>query len=167
MSAGLNLARIRAICFDIDGTLADTDDAMVLRLAGFRRRHPLAEQAAQTGGRLPAQCPSTPRVSPHLTYATRSPKHTRCSHAMRSLSACLGPRRQLLHFARRGLGRKLLQRSADLLAQGDALRLAPTKRPYTTTAQQAKAPIRIRGPGPPGRSLHRRRALGCIAVAPG
>ncbi len=29
----LDLARIRALCFDVDGTLSDTDDAMVARLA--------------------------------------------------------------------------------------------------------------------------------------
>jgi HAD superfamily hydrolase (TIGR01509 family) len=40
MSSGLDRARIRAVCFDIDGTLADTDDAIVLRLARYVR--PLA-----------------------------------------------------------------------------------------------------------------------------
>jgi phosphoglycolate phosphatase-like HAD superfamily hydrolase len=31
----LDLARIRAICFDVDGTLSDTDDAYVARLNRF------------------------------------------------------------------------------------------------------------------------------------
>ena len=35
---GLDIARIRAICFDIDGTLIDTDDAYVERLAGWFAR---------------------------------------------------------------------------------------------------------------------------------
>jgi phosphoglycolate phosphatase len=29
----LDLSRIRALCFDVDGTLADTDDHIVQRLA--------------------------------------------------------------------------------------------------------------------------------------
>lgn len=40
MSAGLDRSRIRAICFDLDGTLADTDNALALRLARLLR--PLA-----------------------------------------------------------------------------------------------------------------------------
>lgn len=27
--------RVRAICFDVDGTLSDTDDQLVGRIAGF------------------------------------------------------------------------------------------------------------------------------------
>ena len=38
----LDLTRIRAICFDIDGTLADTDDAYVARFAGLMRFLPPA-----------------------------------------------------------------------------------------------------------------------------
>ncbi len=34
----LDLPRIRALCFDVDGTLSNTDDAMVARLAGWLRR---------------------------------------------------------------------------------------------------------------------------------
>jgi HAD superfamily hydrolase (TIGR01509 family) len=45
----LHTSRIRAICFDVDGTLSDTDDVIVERLAGllrslrllFRRRDPV------------------------------------------------------------------------------------------------------------------------------
>jgi len=37
MSQGLDHTRIRALCFDIDGTLADTDDALALRLARWLR----------------------------------------------------------------------------------------------------------------------------------
>ena len=40
MTARLDTSRIRAVCFDIDGTLADTDDDLVTRLAGLLR--PLA-----------------------------------------------------------------------------------------------------------------------------
>jgi phosphoglycolate phosphatase-like HAD superfamily hydrolase len=40
MSAGLDRSRIRGICFDLDGTLADTDNALALRLARLLR--PLA-----------------------------------------------------------------------------------------------------------------------------
>lgn len=40
----LDAARIRAICFDVDGTLSDTDDRWVARLAGWLR--PLARQRA-------------------------------------------------------------------------------------------------------------------------
>lgn len=31
----LNISRIKLLCFDVDGTLADTDDAMVHKLAGW------------------------------------------------------------------------------------------------------------------------------------
>lgn len=37
MTSPLDRSRIRAICFDIDGTLADTDDAYVLRMARWLR----------------------------------------------------------------------------------------------------------------------------------
>jgi len=40
----LDLARIRAICFDVDGTLSDTDDRWAARLAGWLR--PLGGQRA-------------------------------------------------------------------------------------------------------------------------
>jgi HAD superfamily hydrolase (TIGR01509 family) len=40
MTPGLDRARIRALCFDIDGTLADTDNALAARLA--RALRPLA-----------------------------------------------------------------------------------------------------------------------------
>ena len=33
--------RVRAICFDVDGTLSDTDDQLVDRIAGFFQRLPL------------------------------------------------------------------------------------------------------------------------------
>ena len=50
----LDLSRIRALCFDVDGTIADTDDHLVARLAGLidavpgvsgRRAERLARQA--------------------------------------------------------------------------------------------------------------------------
>ncbi len=34
-------ARVRALCFDVDGTLSDTDDQLVGRIAGFLGRLPL------------------------------------------------------------------------------------------------------------------------------
>lgn len=37
----LDLARIRALCFDVDGTIADTDDHLVAQLAGVLVRLPL------------------------------------------------------------------------------------------------------------------------------
>ncbi len=37
MSPRLDVARIRGLCFDLDGTLVETDDAVVARLAGFLR----------------------------------------------------------------------------------------------------------------------------------
>ena len=37
----LDLSRIRAVCFDVDGTLADTDDHLVQRLAALLDRLPL------------------------------------------------------------------------------------------------------------------------------
>lgn len=54
MTAALDLTRVRALCFDVDGTLADTDDDLVARLAGWldavplvsgRRAERLARQA--------------------------------------------------------------------------------------------------------------------------
>ena len=37
----LDPTRIRAICFDVDGTLSDTDDQLVGRIAAFLGRLPL------------------------------------------------------------------------------------------------------------------------------
>ncbi|MEJ7928577.1 HAD family hydrolase [Ramlibacter sp. AN1015] len=37
----LELARIRALCFDVDGTIADTDDHIVAQVAGLLYRMPL------------------------------------------------------------------------------------------------------------------------------
>jgi HAD superfamily hydrolase (TIGR01509 family) len=54
MATPLDLPRIRALCFDVDGTIADTDDHLVARLAalidavpavGGRRAERLARQA--------------------------------------------------------------------------------------------------------------------------
>ena len=51
---GLDLSRIRAVCFDVDGTISDTDDHLVAQLAGLidavpgvsgRRAERLARQA--------------------------------------------------------------------------------------------------------------------------
>jgi len=53
MSEALDRARIKAICFDIDGTLADTDDSYLRRIAGWLKpfRRFLLEQDVQSAAR--------------------------------------------------------------------------------------------------------------------
>lgn len=46
----LDLARIRGLCFDIDGTLADTDDRLVQQIAAFIARLPFL--SGREAGRL-------------------------------------------------------------------------------------------------------------------
>ena len=48
----LNLSRIHALCFDVDGTLSDTDDYYVLRLASWFRHLPFLRQPERTARRL-------------------------------------------------------------------------------------------------------------------
>ena len=48
----LHVSRVHAICFDVDGTLSDTDDVMVAQLAELNRsaagrRNAAAKAAAQ------------------------------------------------------------------------------------------------------------------------
>src|SRR5690606_13896415 len=61
-SMALDLARIRAICFDVDGTLSDTDDQWVLsfekRLRVFRRFFPNGE--VRSFARWAIMCAETP-----------------------------------------------------------------------------------------------------------
>jgi phosphoglycolate phosphatase-like HAD superfamily hydrolase len=42
----LDLSRIRALCFDVDGTIADTDDHIVAQLAAALDKLPLVSGAA-------------------------------------------------------------------------------------------------------------------------
>lgn len=94
MSAGLNPARIRAICFDIDGTLADTDDAIVLRFASWLR--PLARL---TPGR------DLPRLARRLVMATEGPANLAYALADRLyLDELAAPFLDALHWVR-GEGR--------------------------------------------------------------
>ncbi len=48
----LDLQRVRALCFDVDGTLSDTDDYYVNRLSGFFRRAPFVRDPERAARRL-------------------------------------------------------------------------------------------------------------------
>jgi HAD superfamily hydrolase (TIGR01509 family) len=48
----LDLARIRALCFDVDGTLSDSDDYYVGRLAGWMKHVPLVPNREGMARRL-------------------------------------------------------------------------------------------------------------------
>jgi HAD superfamily hydrolase (TIGR01509 family) len=48
----LDLARIHALCFDVDGTLSDTDDYYVARFSGWLRYIPFAPDPARAARRL-------------------------------------------------------------------------------------------------------------------
>ncbi|MFH1185880.1 MAG: HAD family hydrolase [Chloroflexota bacterium] len=48
----LDLPRIRALCFDVDGTLSDTDDYYVARLSSYLRRLPFLHKPEQAARRL-------------------------------------------------------------------------------------------------------------------
>lgn len=48
----LDLPRIRALCFDVDGTLCDTDDYYVARLSTWFRRLPFLQDPDRTARRL-------------------------------------------------------------------------------------------------------------------
>lgn len=48
----LNLQRIRALCFDVDGTLSDTDDYYVNRFSGFFRHAPFVKNPERAARRL-------------------------------------------------------------------------------------------------------------------
>jgi phosphoglycolate phosphatase-like HAD superfamily hydrolase len=94
MSPGLDRARIRAVCFDIDGTLADTDDAIVIRLA--RCLGPLARLAA---GRDPA------RLARRIVLASEGPANALYAFADRlGLDELAGPLVDVFHGLR-GEGR--------------------------------------------------------------
>ena len=48
-SMALDLSRIRALCFDVDGTIADTDDHLVACLAALMDALPLVSGRAANG----------------------------------------------------------------------------------------------------------------------
>lgn len=48
----LDVDRVRALCFDVDGTLSDTDDYYVNRFSGFFRRMPFVRNPERTARRL-------------------------------------------------------------------------------------------------------------------
>ena len=48
----LDLKRIRALCFDVDGTLSDTDDYYVNKFVGFFRRVPFLRDPERAARRL-------------------------------------------------------------------------------------------------------------------
>ncbi len=47
----IDLSRVRALCFDVDGTLSDTDDLYTRRLSGWFQRVPLLHGADQLSRR--------------------------------------------------------------------------------------------------------------------
>ena len=48
----LELSRVRALCFDVDGTLSDTDDYYAARIMTWLRRLPLVPDPARSARRL-------------------------------------------------------------------------------------------------------------------
>jgi HAD superfamily hydrolase (TIGR01549 family) len=60
-------SRVRAICFDIDGTLADTDDHIVAQLAGFLDALPLV--TGRRAERLARQTVMTAETPVNAAYA--------------------------------------------------------------------------------------------------
>ncbi|HYD77967.1 HAD family hydrolase [Ramlibacter sp.] len=63
----LDLSRIRALCFDVDGTLADTDDHIVARLAGLIDAIPLV--SGRRAERLARQAVMALETPVHGAYA--------------------------------------------------------------------------------------------------
>jgi HAD superfamily hydrolase (TIGR01549 family) len=63
----LDLSRIRALCFDIDGTLADTDDHLVARLATLIDAIPLV--SGRRAERLARQVVMAAETPVHAAYA--------------------------------------------------------------------------------------------------
>ena len=63
----LDLARIRALCFDVDGTLADTDDHIVARLAAWIDAVPLV--SGRRAERVARQVVMAAETPVHATYA--------------------------------------------------------------------------------------------------
>ncbi len=63
----LDLARIRALCFDVDGTIADTDDHLVAQLAAMLDRAPLV--SGRRAERLARQVVMGAETPVHAAYA--------------------------------------------------------------------------------------------------
>lgn len=63
----LDLARIRALCFDVDGTISDTDDHIVARLAGLIDALPLV--SGRRAERLARQAVMALETPVHGAYA--------------------------------------------------------------------------------------------------
>ena len=63
----LDLARIRALCFDVDGTIADTDDHLVAQLAGLIAKVPGI--SGRRGERLARQAVMGLETPVHGAYA--------------------------------------------------------------------------------------------------
>jgi HAD superfamily hydrolase (TIGR01509 family) len=63
----LDLARIRALCFDVDGTIADTDDHIVARLASILDAVPLV--SGRRAERVARQLVMAAETPVHAAYA--------------------------------------------------------------------------------------------------
>ena len=63
----LDLARVRALCFDVDGTIADTDDHIVARLAAVIDAVPLV--SGRRAERLARQVVMAAETPVHAAYA--------------------------------------------------------------------------------------------------
>lgn len=63
----LDLTRIRALCFDVDGTIADTDDHLVAQLAALLDRAPLV--SGRRAERLARQVVMGAETPVHAAYA--------------------------------------------------------------------------------------------------
>jgi HAD superfamily hydrolase (TIGR01549 family) len=66
-AGGLQLGRIRALCFDVDGTIADTDDHLVAQLAAALDRVPLV--SGRRAERLARQAVMGLETPVHGAYA--------------------------------------------------------------------------------------------------
>ena len=63
----LDLSRIRALCFDVDGTIADTDDHLVVRLAALLDALPLV--SGRRAEKLARQVVMAAETPVHAAYA--------------------------------------------------------------------------------------------------
>ena len=63
----LDLTRIQALCFDVDGTIADTDDHLVAQLAGLLDKVPLV--SGRRGEKLARQAVMSLETPVHGAYA--------------------------------------------------------------------------------------------------
>jgi HAD superfamily hydrolase (TIGR01549 family) len=93
VSSSLDLARIRGLCFDLDGTLVETDDAVTARLAGLLRSIRIL---------LPLRDPTA--AARRVVMAAESPANAALALIDRlGLDEALAPVLDRLHQAR-GLG---------------------------------------------------------------